>query len=412
MGFHCFSLTKKRRLIITITISLSFFLLELTFGFRTGSLALIADAFHYLNDLIGFSVALIALLISERRTTPSAFSFGWQRGELLGGFFNGVFLLALGISILLQSVERFTKPHHVDDPMTVLILGSVGLFLNIVTLFFLRDHGHDHGDNGSHNHDNEHCQVNDKSVDPGTSSSNTVVPIESPPCPSSRRASRQSASRHHEHRHVDLKFAAPGDDLNMLGVILHVIGDAVNNIGVIVAALAIWKAKSDKRFYADPAVSLFIAIMIFVSAVPLVKNSGLILLQSAPLGVDIGDIEHDLGKIPGVESVHELHVWRLNERKAFASAHVVVSDESVAAFIETARHINECLHAYGVHSVTLQPESSACSRIRNRVARLQFFPLENSGSMDVVGARGRVAGQEPQNNKESCQLVCAKVSED
>lgn len=139
--------------------------------------------------------------------------------------------------------------------------------------------------------------MNDKSVDLGTSSSNTVVPIESPPCPSSRRASRQSASRHHEHRHVDLKFAAPGDDLNMLGVILHVIGDAVNNIGVIVAALAIWKAKSDKRFYADPAVSLFIAIMIFVSAVPLVKNSGLILLQSAPLGVDIGDIEHDLGKV-------------------------------------------------------------------------------------------------------------------
>ena len=83
----------------------------------------------------------------------------------------------------------------------------------------------------------------------------------------------------------------------MLGVILHVIGDAVNNIGVMIAAIAIWKAKSEKRFYADPAVSLFIAIMIFLSAVPLVKNSGLILLQSAPLGVDLEDIKHDLEKV-------------------------------------------------------------------------------------------------------------------
>lgn len=107
----------------------------------------------------------------------------------------------------------------------------------------------------------------------------------------------QSPSRHHEHRHADLTLATPGHDLNMLGVILHVLGDAVNNIGVMVAAIAIWKAKSDARFYADPAVSLFIAIMIFASAVPLVKNSGSILLQSAPLGVDLKDIQHDLEKV-------------------------------------------------------------------------------------------------------------------
>lgn len=80
----------------------------------------------------------------------------------------------------------------------------------------------------------------------------------------------------------------------MLGVILHVAGDAVNNIGVMVAAITIWKVESDRRFYADPAVSLCIAIMIFVSALPLVKNSGLILLQSVPLGVDLDDIKHDL----------------------------------------------------------------------------------------------------------------------
>jgi len=83
----------------------------------------------------------------------------------------------------------------------------------------------------------------------------------------------------------------------MLGVVLHVIGDAINNIGVMIAALVIWKSKDEARFYADPAVSLFIAIMIFASAFPLVKNSGSILLQTAPLGVNMDDIRHDLEKV-------------------------------------------------------------------------------------------------------------------
>src|SRR5215470_18659787 len=61
-------------------------------------------------------------------------------------------------------------------------------------------------------------------------------------------------------------------------------------------------------------------------------------------------------KVPGVLSVHELHVWRLNQHKAVASAHVTVADPSLELFQQQAKTISECLHAYGVHSVTLQPE--------------------------------------------------------
>lgn len=55
----------------------------------------------------------------------------------------------------------------------------------------------------------------------------------------------------------------------MMGVLTHVIGDALNNIGVIIAALVIWQAKYEARFYADPGVGLGIAVMIFASAIPL-----------------------------------------------------------------------------------------------------------------------------------------------
>lgn len=65
---------------------------------------------------------------------------------------------------------------------------------------------------------------------------------------------------------------------------------------------------------------------------------------------------NDLDKIPGVHSVHELHIWRLNQHKALASVHVVVDDHSVTNFLKTAKIVNECFHAYGIHSTTLQPE--------------------------------------------------------
>merc|ERR1712230_337283 len=130
-------LSRSQRLMIIIGISFSFFVAEISVGFYTHSLALVADAFHYMNDLVGFIVALVALRISQRDNTPKALSFGWQRAQLLGAFFNGVFLLALGVSIFLRSIERFVSLQKVENPMLILIMGCVGLTLNIISVIFL-----------------------------------------------------------------------------------------------------------------------------------------------------------------------------------------------------------------------------------------------------------------------------------
>jgi zinc transporter 1 len=204
-----------------------------------------------------------------------------------------------------------------------LIVGCVGLFLNIISALFLYEHGHDHNHGSSINADEENLS---------------------------------STLSHVSHKHIVAKPKKHGMDLGVLGVLVHVIGDAINNIGVIISAVVIWFVNPDSRFYADPAASLLIAIMILLTAVPLTKRSGRILLQSAPLGVKLEDIRYDLEAIPGVLSVHELHVWRLDQKKAIASAHVVVSDPDIASFMEIAKIFSQCLHAYGVHSATLQPE--------------------------------------------------------
>lgn len=104
----------------------------------------------------------------------------------------------------------------------------------------------------------------------------------------------QVKSQHYGHKHLTVKIARPGKDLGLVGVFVHVVGDAINNVGVIIAALIIWRTDSPSRYYADPAVGVFIAIMIFLTALPLTKSSGSILLQIAPEGVDLGDVKHDI----------------------------------------------------------------------------------------------------------------------
>lgn len=82
----------------------------------------------------------------------------------------------------------------------------------------------------------------------------------------------QISGTHVGHRHPSVSRPKKTDrDLGVLGVLIHVIGDAINNVGVIISALVIWLANYPGRFYADPAVSTGIGLMILASAVPLGK---------------------------------------------------------------------------------------------------------------------------------------------
>jgi len=113
---------------------------------------------------------------------------------------------------------------------------------------------------------------------------------------------RTSSIKHDKHNHskprrADKNRGGGGhshQNLNMRGVFLHVLGDALGNIGVIATALFIWLTDFTWRFYADPVISLVITAIIFSSALPLVKSASFILLQGVPTGVSLDDVKEDI----------------------------------------------------------------------------------------------------------------------
>ena len=100
--------------------------------------------------------------------------------------------------------------------------------------------------------------------------------------------------------------------MNIRGVFLHVMADALGSVVVMVSASVIWLTDWEYRDYLDPVLSLLIVVIICVTTWPLLRDSTLVLLNTIPPHIDLAELQADLVKsVPGISSIHELHVWRL-----------------------------------------------------------------------------------------------------
>jgi len=128
----------------------SFFLVEIIVGYATNSMALVADSFHMLSDVMSLVIGFFALRYSKRSQRTERNTFGWQRAEVLGALVNAVFLIALCFSILVESLKRLVEPEVIHNPILVLIVGVAGLLINVIGLILFHrhgggGHGHSHG---------------------------------------------------------------------------------------------------------------------------------------------------------------------------------------------------------------------------------------------------------------------------
>ena len=142
------------------------------------------------------------------------------------------------------------------------------------------------------------------------------------------------------------------ENLNIRGAWLHVLTDTLGSLGTIVAGGLIWGLGWN---LADPLTSILVGLLVIYSAWQLVAESVSVLMENAPLGVDVDEVHDRMAQSPGVRSVHDLHVWTITTGLNALSAHVVIEDGRGHA--ELLTEIRQVLHErFGIDHVTIQIE--------------------------------------------------------
>lgn len=434
---------KTARLSYMLILTSTYFLVEIIVGYVTNSMALVADSFHMLSDVLALVIGLFSVRISKKSTSKN--TFGWARAEVLGALVNAVFLLALCFSILVESMKRIIMPEGIERPVLLIVVGSIGLLINLVGLLVLGSHGHSHGGHGhshgghghshgghghghghgqedSHDHDTGHGHSHGSSAVSPEGTANTELQVITP-------KSYDLTANHHLNTveeispntraslsDVHLKRVTPDADadekkkkpktsaqMNMRGVFLHVLGDALGSVVVIISAIIMWQIPCEElpcpdtqpncepettrcwTLYVDPGMSIFLVAIILSSTIPLLKESALILLQTVPTHIEVEKIKKRLlEKIAGVMAVHEFHVWQLAGNRIIASAHIHC--QNLNEYRRIAEDVKEFFHNEGIHSTTIQPEfverpAEFSAETKNRDCILECKPEECRPSM-------------------------------
>jgi len=155
---------------------------------------------------------------------------------------------------------------------------------------------------------------------------------------------------------IMMRGADVKENLNMRGAYLHVISDMLGSIGAIVAALLImffgWG-------WADPLASMIVAALVLRSGVNVMKASLHVLMEGTPENVDVDDVLETIQNTPGIESVHDFHVWSVTSGLNVLSCHAVVGDDmSMAESAHVLKQIERELRAKNIHHMTIQFETS------------------------------------------------------
>lgn len=236
-------------------LNLAFVAVEAIYGYRTHSLALIADAGHNLSDVLGLLLAWGASVMT--RWSPSRDrTYGFRRTSILASLLNAAVLLVAMGAVAWEALGRFGQPAPVAGG-TVMAVAAVGVVINAVS--------------------------------------------------------------------AGLFMAGQHEDLNIRSAFFHLAADAGVSLGVVVAGAAI---VATGWAWIDPVVSLLIVTVVLWVSWGLLKDSVDMALDAVPPGIDAAGIEAFLADLPGVEAVHDLHIWAMSTTEFALTAHLLAPDSS------------------------------------------------------------------------------------
>ncbi|HZT97936.1 MAG TPA: cation diffusion facilitator family transporter, partial [Chloroflexota bacterium] len=147
-------------------------------------------------------------------------------------------------------------------------------------------------------------------------------------------------------------------NLNVRAALLHVAGDIAASIGVVVSGAVILVTHA---YIVDPIVSWLIAALIAVGAWRIVSETVRILMEGTPRGVDVGEVARVMREVPGVEDVHDLHIWALSDGVRLLSAHVTAPEQSLSSTATLLADLRLILaRRFGIGHSTIEIECLDC----------------------------------------------------
>lgn len=291
---------------------------------------LISDSFHMFFDCTGLLAGLAASVITKWKANDK-YSYGYVRAEVIAGFVNSLFLLFIAFFIMSEAVERAIEPPEVKHER-LFVVSVLGFLVNLVGIYaFQHGHGHSHGGGGSHGHSHGG---------------------------GGHGHSHDDGGHGHGHSHnggqggaaADAQLTG-GNSQIMRGVYLHILADTLGSVGVIISALLM---QTFGWMRADPICSLFIAILIALSVLGLIKESAMVLMQRQPLAVEreLPQCYQKVTGLAGVYSVQEPHFWTLCSDVYIGSLKLEVSKNVDPKYVVT--HTRMIFEAIGIKQITVQ----------------------------------------------------------
>ncbi|KAL7720257.1 Zinc/cadmium transporter [Entamoeba marina] len=304
------------KLTVVLIVNSIFFIAELVMGMYLGSLALIVDSFNMLSDVISQVIGVFAIMI-KNKPNSNELTYGFGRAEVVGGLINGVFLVSIAIFIIIESIERFIDVSRIENPLILLSVSLLGLCVNIFGLFILQLNPC----KTKKREDLQYIQIDQAPTSPVNESEISETPIND-----ELNRSIHSKLVIFKNFNIFLKNLVVGKDLNMLGVLLHVLGDAFGSFVTIFVAIGVYFCDGNWKYYLDPFGSLIVSLVMVVSAIPLLFSCLQVVMQSVPRELSLIELKKDIMYIRGVLSIHDFHIWQLTRDVRVATIKVEIDE--------------------------------------------------------------------------------------
>jgi len=277
--------------------------IEISGGWWFNSMAVLADGWHMSSHALALGLSAFAYACARRYANDRRFAFGTWKIEILGGYTSAILLLGVAALMVFQSLERLFHPSAIHYQQAI-VIAIVGLGVNLLCAWWLRDqhdhHGHHH--HGGHGHGHGHGHHDD-------------------------HGHEHDHDRGHHHH-----------DLNQRSAYLHVLADAATSVLAIIALLGgmLWGAA-----WLDPVMGLVGAALVSVWAWGLIRQTGRVLLDAQMDSPVVEEIREAIEEGPHPARISDLHVWQVGRGKYACVVEVVASPGVSAEDFRQALAVHE-----------------------------------------------------------------------